>query len=95
MLISVNLLFFSLIDDKTRVILKPIDDIEGSDYINANFIGLDKQYIAAQAPVPDAIVDFWRMILEYKVSIIVMLTKDYEGTKVVKFLFLFLFTINY
>lgn len=56
--------------DQTRVVLKKIDDIEGSDYINADFVngGLvnkqDKRFICAQGPTQKTVPDFWRMIYE-------------------------------
>lgn len=64
--------------DQTRVVLKKIDDIEGSDYINADFVngGLkqDKRFICAQGPTQKTVPDFWRMIYEQQCCIIVMLT---------------------
>lgn len=56
-----------------------------SNYINANFInGADKsnEYIATQGPLPNTIVDFWRMVCDYKCKGIVMLTKVEERGKV-------------
>jgi len=50
---------------------------EGSDYINANYI-FDKEYISTQAPTPSTIPDYWRMIWEQEVPVIVMLTKLFE-----------------
>lgn len=50
--------------------MKKIDDIEGSDYINADFVngGLvnkqDKRFICAQGPTQKTVPDFWRMIYE-------------------------------
>ncbi|KAL3881758.1 hypothetical protein ACJMK2_028153 [Sinanodonta woodiana] len=78
----VNILAF----DHSRVKLQLLDeDDPTSDYINANFIpDLKRQrvYIATQGPLPGTIDDFWRMIWEHKVSIIVMLTKCKEGSRV-------------
>lgn len=51
------------------------------DYINANFVqgySHDKKFIATQGPKRETIVDFWRMISQYRVTAIVMLTKLVE-----------------
>uniref|UniRef100_T1JUB1 protein-tyrosine-phosphatase n=1 Tax=Tetranychus urticae TaxID=32264 RepID=T1JUB1_TETUR len=71
--------------DQTRVKLTPIDNQPGSDYINANFVeGYKgrKVYICAQGPIERTITDFWRMIYEQKVSVIVMLTGIEEHGKI-------------
>ncbi|XP_063717267.1 tyrosine-protein phosphatase non-receptor type 7-like [Symsagittifera roscoffensis] len=55
-----------------------------SGYINANFIsGLqrEQQFIAAQGPLPSTLEDFWWMIWQENVSIVVMLTKLRERNK--------------
>ena len=39
-------------------------------------------YIASQGPMPHTTDDFWEMILEQDVSVIVMVTQDVEGGKV-------------
>ncbi|PFX20582.1 Receptor-type tyrosine-protein phosphatase delta [Stylophora pistillata] len=70
--------------DDTRVKLSMITGIEGSDYINANFIDgymTRRAFIATQAPIPDTITDFWRMIWEQQSSTIVMLSKETESGK--------------
>ncbi|XP_069963810.1 phosphatidylinositol phosphatase PTPRQ isoform X4 [Bactrocera oleae] len=70
-------------DDKNRVLLD-VDD-EASDYINASFIDgykIKKEYIASQGPKSETTIDFWRMILQYNVRIIVMLTQFQEGTNI-------------
>jgi len=65
--------------EATRV---KLDGGDCSDYINANFISdLDgnKKYITTQGPTDVTIIDFWRMIWNYKVNVIVMLTKEFEN----------------
>jgi len=64
--------------EDTRVQLNKIDGIEGSDYINANFV-INEQYISCQAPIFSTIADFWRMIWENRSPIILMLTKFFEN----------------
>uniref|UniRef100_A0A2C9K073 Uncharacterized protein n=1 Tax=Biomphalaria glabrata TaxID=6526 RepID=A0A2C9K073_BIOGL len=68
--------------DHSRVKLKviPEDAHAQHDYINANFIsGADtsRDYIATQGPLTRTVADFWRMVWEQKVSVIVMLS-DFE-----------------
>jgi len=72
--------------DFSRVPLSQIPGIEGSNYINANFImGYDNQpnvYISAQGPLESTTLDFWRMIWEHKLFVILMLTKEVENGKI-------------
>lgn len=68
--------------EKTRVKLLPRKWC--SDYINANYVdgihrNSEKFYIATQAPTVVVFEDFWRMVFEQNVSVIVMLTKLVEG----------------
>ncbi|XP_019695713.2 receptor-type tyrosine-protein phosphatase mu isoform X1 [Harpegnathos saltator] len=70
--------FPELISDKvSRIYLKryPASD-EDSDYLSAVYVDgvrLQNQYLATQLPLPSTINDFWRMIAEFKVELIVML----------------------
>ncbi|XP_019875647.1 tyrosine-protein phosphatase non-receptor type 20 isoform X1 [Aethina tumida] len=60
-----------------------VDD-ESSDYINASYIkgfSGDREYIAAQAPLRNTVEDFWKMIIQNHVKIIVMITKLVESNK--------------
>ncbi|EDV98240.1 receptor-type tyrosine-protein phosphatase eta [Drosophila grimshawi] len=69
--------------DKNRVILDI--DTEGSDYINASFIDghtRKKNYIATQGPKPESVMDFWRMILQHNVRVIVQVTQFREGNTI-------------
>ena len=53
--------------DHSRVILQKIDNIPGSDYINANYCdGYRKpnKYIATQGPTEETLDDFWRLVYE-------------------------------
>ena len=71
--------------DDSRVKLSVVTGIEGSDYINASFIDgymMRRAFVATQAPIPDTIPDFWRMIWEQESSTIVMLSKELESGKV-------------
>ncbi|KAI9170897.1 Tyrosine-protein phosphatase [Paramyrothecium foliicola] len=56
---------------------------EGScDYINASHLkssGSYKKYIASQGPLPATFEDFWSVIWEQDVRVIVMLTAETEG----------------
>lgn len=76
--------------DQTRVKLSTVNSIIGSDYINANFVlGYKerKKFICAQGPMDGTVNDFWRMIWEQHLEIIVMLTnlEEYNKTKCAKY----------
>lgn len=76
--------------DQTRVKLAQIDSIVGSDYINANFVvGYKerKKFICAQGPMEDTVSDFWRMIWEQHLELVLMLTnlEEYSKTKCAKY----------
>lgn len=71
--------------DESRVKLSLIPGVEGSDYINANYIDgymKRKAFIATQAPIPDTISDFWRMIWQESSLTIVMLSNEMESGRV-------------
>ncbi len=56
-----------------------------SDYIHANFVDGYKQknaYISTQGPLDETIPDFWRMIWEQYVLVIVMTTKVIEQNRI-------------
>ncbi|KAH7883981.1 hypothetical protein F5I97DRAFT_1813161 [Phlebopus sp. FC_14] len=58
----------------------PVDD-----YVNASYVqplGTRKRYIATQGPLPATYVDFWTLVWEQNVHVIVMLTREVENAMV-------------
>ena len=71
--------------DETRVALRQIPNVQGSDYINANYVhgySQAKQFIATQAPLPHTVPDFWRLVWEHHSNTIVCLSQETENGKV-------------
>ncbi|KAG9342464.1 hypothetical protein JZ751_016466 [Albula glossodonta] len=73
--------------DQSRVRLSTLDDEddETSDYINASFMDgykTSNAYIATQGPLPKTYGDFWQMVWEQMVLIIVMTTRVVERGRV-------------
>nr|POF04092.1 receptor-type tyrosine-protein phosphatase f [Quercus suber] len=55
------------------------------DYFNANFVQAslsNKRYISTQAPIPATFIDFWSVVWQQDVRVIVMLTAEQEGAQV-------------
>ncbi|XP_071512153.1 receptor-type tyrosine-protein phosphatase T-like, partial [Diadema antillarum] len=61
--------------DKSRPYL--ITEVENTtNYINASFLpGYTKKdaFLGTQTPLPNTVIDFWRLVFDYKISTIVML----------------------
>ncbi|XP_059616511.1 tyrosine-protein phosphatase 10D isoform X1 [Phlebotomus argentipes] len=67
--------------DHSRFKLQPVDDEEGSDYINANYVpghNSPREFIVTQGPLHSTRDDFWRMCWESNSRAIVMLTRCNE-----------------
>ncbi|KAK7884884.1 hypothetical protein WMY93_028007 [Mugilogobius chulae] len=63
--------------DHCRVRLSVQNQNPFSDYINANYVpggGTERDFICTQGPLPHTVADFWRMVWEQNVQIIVMVT---------------------
>ena len=61
--------------DQTRVLLR---NLPTGDYINANYInmeipgsGMVNRYIAAQGPLPNTCADFWEMVWQQQITLVV------------------------
>ncbi|KAK7476517.1 hypothetical protein BaRGS_00032265 [Batillaria attramentaria] len=70
--------------DATRVVLHGDPPSDFSDYINASYIRgywSWKTYIATQGPMANTVEEFWKMVLQERVTQIVMLTNVQEGDK--------------
>ncbi|KAF2097941.1 hypothetical protein NA57DRAFT_40868 [Rhizodiscina lignyota] len=55
------------------------------DYVNANHVKASltgKRYIATQGPIPATFADFWNMVWQQDIRVIVMLTAEKEGGQV-------------
>ncbi|WWC69963.1 uncharacterized protein I206_103907 [Kwoniella pini CBS 10737] len=67
--------------DFSRVRLERPPDCD-SDYINASYVqprGTSRRYIATQGPLDATYHDFWTLVWEQGVTVIVMITKQFEG----------------
>jgi len=70
--------------EHTRVKLEgvPRDDC---DYFNASYVQASlshKRYISTQAPIPATFNDFWNVVWQQDVRVVVMLTAEKEGAQV-------------
>lgn len=55
------------------------------DYFNANYVQASlshKKYISTQAPIPATFNDFWNVVWQQDVRVVVMLTAEQEGAQV-------------
>ncbi|KAM9771865.1 receptor-type tyrosine-protein phosphatase beta isoform 2-T2 [Syngnathus typhle] len=71
--------------DSTRVKLSCLDDDSCSDYINASYVpgsNFRREYVATQGPLPATKDDFWRMLWEHGVRVVVMVTQCVEKGRV-------------
>jgi protein tyrosine phosphatase len=71
------------------VTLQGPSDHLADNYINANYIanpfnGEKKYFIATQGPIPKSMNNFWRMIWNEAVTVVVMLCGLQEHGRVVK-----------
>lgn len=77
---------FKFQDEHSRVKLSELPGDPLSSYINANYVhGYPDEYhafIATQGPLANTIIDFYRMIWQERVPVIVMITRLYEKNKV-------------
>uniref|UniRef100_UPI00358EB89E tyrosine-protein phosphatase non-receptor type 22-like n=1 Tax=Myxine glutinosa TaxID=7769 RepID=UPI00358EB89E len=67
--------------NSSRVILQQSNGDTANTYINASFIfGVNgpQTYIATQGPLPHTISDFWQMIWDYNVQMVIMACKEIE-----------------
>ncbi|KAG2160187.1 uncharacterized protein EDB93DRAFT_1074770 [Suillus bovinus] len=63
----------------------PRDPSPVDDYVNASYVqplGTRKRYIATQGPLPATFIDFWTLVWEQNVHVIVMLTREIENAMV-------------
>uniref|UniRef100_A0A3P9JFQ5 protein-tyrosine-phosphatase n=1 Tax=Oryzias latipes TaxID=8090 RepID=A0A3P9JFQ5_ORYLA len=70
--------------DQCRVVLSLLTTESKSDYINASFIrGAtgDCKYVACQGPLGPTLIDFWRMIWQLDIKVIVMACREIEMGK--------------
>ncbi|KAM4646123.1 tyrosine-protein phosphatase non-receptor type 7 [Amazona ochrocephala] len=67
---------------ESRVCLRRAGNQEESSYINANYItgyaGRPREYIATQGPMLNTVSDFWEMVWQEEVPLIIMITELQE-----------------
>lgn len=68
--------------DDTRVRLMGVADYINADHVRKSVGGHDYWYLCSQGPLDATLNDFWRMVWEQNVRIIVMVTNLYEAGKV-------------
>ncbi|XP_053536154.1 receptor-type tyrosine-protein phosphatase beta isoform X3 [Ictalurus punctatus] len=76
---------FILPYDHCRVKLSLLESQPHSDYINASYVPggcTEHDFICTQAPLPSTMADFWRMVWEQNVQVIIMMTALKESDKV-------------
>lgn len=59
-----------------------------SDFIHANWVRgapLFNDFILTQAPLPDTVRDFWRMVLQQKVDTVLMLISRKQPARCARF----------
>ncbi|GIY21744.1 tyrosine-protein phosphatase non-receptor type 9 [Caerostris extrusa] len=67
--------------DHSRVKISCVDSDPCSDYLNANFVDgfcQKNAFISTQGPLPKTFPDFWCMVWEFQVGVIVMTTRTIE-----------------
>jgi tyrosine-protein phosphatase 2/3 len=70
--------------EHSRVKLEGLHNGE-CDYVNANHVKAawsNKRYIATQGPIPSTFNDFWNMVWQQDVRVVVMLTAEKEGGQI-------------
>lgn len=78
---------FDQSDDCNRVVVASAADTD-TDYINANYVNMIipndcvNRYIATQGPLPNTLIEFWRMVQQESSNFIVMLTTIIERGRI-------------
>ena len=67
--------------DDSFLLVSGLHVLESGFCLSQGYTG-DGEYVAAQGPLPFTTNDFWRMVWEHRVPIIVMLTLPKESGRV-------------
>lgn len=83
---SSDIFIFYVLGQSGRVFLSryPYED-ENSEYINAVYVDgfrIKDQFVVTQFPLPSTLGDFWRLVAEKSISLIVVLNEVDEKIKV-------------